>query len=97
MTRDAFARLVEEAIGLIPEHFQREMKNLALVVEDEPSAAVLASLDIEPPDTLYGLYEGTPPDGARVVRAGGTRCRTASRSSSGRSRKTATTSTTSAR
>lgn len=60
MTRDAFARLVEEAIALIPTRFQREMKNLALVVEDEPSAALLDDLDIEPPDSLYGLYEGTP-------------------------------------
>jgi predicted Zn-dependent protease with MMP-like domain len=60
MKRDAFTRLVEEAVDLIPARFQREMKNLALVVEDEPSAALLASLDIEPPDSLYGLYEGTP-------------------------------------
>lgn len=60
MTRDAFARLVEEAINLIPARFQREMKNLALVVEDEPSAQLLDDLDIEPPDSLYGLYEGTP-------------------------------------
>ena len=34
--------------------------NLALVVEDEPSPELLASMEIEPPDSLYGLYEGTP-------------------------------------
>ena len=45
---------------LIPRHFRREMKNLALVVEDEPSAELLAAMEIEPPDSLYGLYQGTP-------------------------------------
>jgi len=60
MTRDAFERLVTEAVMLIPVKFRRAMTNLALVVEDEPSAELLASMDLEPPDTLYGLYEGTP-------------------------------------
>ena len=60
MTRDRFERLVIEAITLIPKRFRREMKNLALVVEDEPAAAVLHDLEIEPPDSLYGLYQGIP-------------------------------------
>jgi predicted Zn-dependent protease with MMP-like domain len=60
MTRDAFRRLVTEAITLIPKRFRREMKNLALVVEDEPDAALLDEMEIEPPDSLYGLYQGTP-------------------------------------
>ncbi len=60
MTRERFERLVAEAVMLIPKRFRREMKNLALVVEDEPDAALLADLEIEPPDTLFGLYQGTP-------------------------------------
>ena len=60
MTRAAFERLVVEAIVLIPKRFRREMQNLALVVEEEPSAALLAEMEIEPPDSLYGLYQGTP-------------------------------------
>lgn len=60
MTRDQFRRLVDEAVMLIPRRFRREMKNLALVVEDEPSAALLAEMEIEPPDSLYGLYQGVP-------------------------------------
>ena len=60
MTRDEFRRLVTEAITLIPSRFRREMKNLALVVEDEPDAETLAEMEIEPPDSLYGLYQGTP-------------------------------------
>jgi predicted Zn-dependent protease with MMP-like domain len=60
MTRAAFERLVAEAVTLIPLRFRREMKNLALVVEDEPSPATLQEMEIEPPDSLYGLYQGTP-------------------------------------
>ena len=60
MTREQFQRLVIEAVALIPKRFSREMKNLALVVEDEPSAELLAEMEIEPPDSLYGLYQGTP-------------------------------------
>lgn len=60
MTRAAFERLLVEAITLIPEHFRREMKNIVLVVEDEPSPELLDEMGIEPPDSLYGLYQGTP-------------------------------------
>ena len=60
MTRGAFERLVAEAIMLIPRRFRDEMQNIAIVVEDEPSTETLATMEIEPPDTLYGLYEGTP-------------------------------------
>jgi len=60
MTRDAFERLVAEAVRLIPARFRREMQNLALVVEDEPAPALLDDMGIEPPDSLYGLYQGTP-------------------------------------
>ena len=60
MTREKFERLVVEAITLIPKRFRREMKNLALVVEDEPGIELLQEMDIVPPDSLYGLYQGTP-------------------------------------
>lgn len=60
MTRDRFERLVTEAVALIPRQFRREMKNLALVIEDEPGTALLEEMEIAPPDSLYGLYQGTP-------------------------------------
>ena len=60
MTRADFERLVVEAVMLIPKRFRREMKNLALVVEDEPGAELLEEMEIEPPDSLFGLYQGTP-------------------------------------
>lgn len=60
MTRDDFRDLVDEALDGIPAHFRDAMQNIAIVVEDEPTAEQLAEVDIEPPDTLLGLYEGTP-------------------------------------
>jgi len=60
MKREKFEQLVAEAITLIPKRFRREMRNIAIVVEDEPSAELLEEMEIEPPDSLYGLYQGTP-------------------------------------
>jgi predicted Zn-dependent protease with MMP-like domain len=60
MTRNDSLGLVDEALTLIPERFRDAIANVAIVVEDEPTAAQLESVEIEPPDTLLGLYEGTP-------------------------------------
>ena len=60
MNREKFEQLVAEAINLIPTRFRREMQNIAVVVEDEPAPALLEEMEIEPPDSLYGLYQGTP-------------------------------------
>jgi predicted Zn-dependent protease with MMP-like domain len=58
--RHAFERLVAEALASIPRRFKSAMKNIAIVVEDEPPPALLEEMEIEPPDTLLGLYQGTP-------------------------------------
>ena len=60
MQRADFERLVEEALREIPRRFRKAMNNVAVVVEDEPPAHVLEELEIEPPDSLFGLYQGTP-------------------------------------
>jgi predicted Zn-dependent protease with MMP-like domain len=60
MTRDRFTRLVEEALSDIPARFRDAMRNVAVIVEDEPSQDLLDEMDMEPGDTLFGLYHGTP-------------------------------------
>jgi predicted Zn-dependent protease with MMP-like domain len=60
MTREQFTRLVEEALLEIPRRFRKAMKNVAVVVEDEPPPHILEEMEIEPPDSLFGLYQGTP-------------------------------------
>ena len=60
MDRKQFEGLVAEALASIPRRFKKAMQNIAIVVEDEPSAELLAEMELEPPDTLLGLYQGTP-------------------------------------
>lgn len=60
MTREEFKKLVEEAIDTIPRRFAAHVRNVAVVIEDEPSDDLLGEMAIEPPDTLLGLYQGTP-------------------------------------
>src|SRR4030095_11771222 len=60
MTRQQFSALVDEALQEIPRRFRAAMKNVAVVVEDEPSPDGLAALQVEPGGTLFGLYQGTP-------------------------------------
>ena len=60
MERSAFEKLVAEALRSIPRKFRKEMRNIAIIVEDEPSRELLHEMGIRPPDTLLGLYQGTP-------------------------------------
>ena len=60
MTRAEFERHVHEALAIIPVEFRQAMKNLAIIVEDEPSRELRAELDLGSGDTLFGLYQGTP-------------------------------------
>ena len=60
MDRDAFERRVAEALASIPRRFRDALQNIAIVVEDEPPDDLLDEMEIEPPDTLLGLYQGIP-------------------------------------
>jgi predicted Zn-dependent protease with MMP-like domain len=58
MTRVEFEALVEHALRTLPKRFRRKLKNIAVVVEDWPDPQTLKEMEVEPPDTLYGLYRG---------------------------------------
>ena len=60
MNRHAFEALVGEAYGSIPKGFRSRLQNVVIVVETEPDPQLLAEMGLEPPDTLFGLYQGTP-------------------------------------
>ena len=60
MTRERFTRLVEDALREIPQRFRDAMRNVAVVIEDEPAPDLLGEMDMESGDTLFGLYQGTP-------------------------------------
>ena len=60
MNRAEFEQIVAEALASIPRRFRKAMANIAIVVEQEPSADLLDEMEVAPPDTLFGLYQGTP-------------------------------------
>ncbi len=55
-----FEELVERALAGIPSPFREALREVAVVIEDEPTPEQLAENDLDPDETLYGLYEGTP-------------------------------------
>ena len=59
MKRQAFYKLVQQALDRIPAKFQAAMKNVAIVVEDRPGPEAIDLTDGED-DALYGLYQGVP-------------------------------------
>ena len=58
MNRREFEALVDPALRRLPRAFRDKLANIAVVVEDWADDETLRELDIEPPDTLYGLYRG---------------------------------------
>ena len=60
MSPHEFDRLVASAYARIPARFRKRLKNVALLVEPEPSAAQLGRVRVAGSSTLLGLYEGRP-------------------------------------
>lgn len=56
----AFERLVDRALAGIPAPYDEALREVAILIEDEPSPRQKAENDIEPWDSMYGLYEGVP-------------------------------------
>jgi predicted Zn-dependent protease with MMP-like domain len=56
---ERFERLVERALAGIPQPFRDSLREVAIVIEDEPTAEQLRDDEFDG-DGLYGLYEGTP-------------------------------------
>lgn len=55
-----FEKIVAEGIEMIPEFFLRKLKNVAMVIEDEPTPTQRKKVNLHPSWTLFGLYEGIP-------------------------------------
>jgi predicted Zn-dependent protease with MMP-like domain len=55
-----FEELVDRALAGLPPEIERLLENVAVVIEDEPTADQLRTSGTTKGDTLYGLYEGTP-------------------------------------
>lgn len=55
-----FERLVAEGFALLPERFRTKVRNVAFLVEDEPSEEVRKEVGLENGETLLGFYRGIP-------------------------------------
>jgi len=55
-----FQQLVERAIAGIPDPFRAALAEVAIVIDDEPTAEQRRENDLSDDDQLYGLYEGVP-------------------------------------
>jgi len=60
MTHENFEKLVKEGIEAIPEKFLEKLKNVDIVIEDEPSPEQLDKLKTRKDSFILGLYEGVP-------------------------------------
>ena len=60
MRRREFERLVARALESLPVPFQSRLDNVVVIVEDWPSPELLQDLEVDPDETLFGYYEGTP-------------------------------------
>jgi predicted Zn-dependent protease with MMP-like domain len=55
-----FERLVERALAGIPDPFRAALSEVAIVIDDEPTAQQRSDNELAADDMLYGLYEGVP-------------------------------------
>ncbi len=55
-----FEQLVADAYAAVPEKFRSKVKNVALLIEDVPSAEDLKANNVPEGETLLGLYKGIP-------------------------------------
>ncbi len=60
MHRKEFEKLVEEGFERLPEWVREKIKNVAVLVEDEPSPEDRKAEGLAEDETLLGLYKGIP-------------------------------------
>ena len=58
INRKTFEDAVERAIESIPEMFRAQLTNIAIAVEDRPSADLLEEMGLPPDETLFGVFIG---------------------------------------
>ncbi len=61
-SRRHFEGLVEEALASLPEELRRAVVNVAVTIQEWPSAEQIEELRLRGRHDLFGLYEGTPLD-----------------------------------
>ncbi len=60
ISREKFEKIIQEEIRSIPEKFLKELTNVEICVEDNPTPFQLGKLNQRGYSLLLGLYEGIP-------------------------------------
>ena len=60
MDDETFAELVDRAFEALPEPHRSAVKNVALVISDQPTPEQRVELQLHCDQTLLGLYSGVP-------------------------------------
>ena len=57
---EQFEQLINESMEELPQDYISNMKNVAIVIADEPTSEQRVKLKLHCNQTLFGLYEGLP-------------------------------------
>jgi predicted Zn-dependent protease with MMP-like domain len=60
MDRNAFERLVAEALDMLPDEFREKLENVEVVVEDWPDRRTMRLAGVRHPSQILGFYHGVP-------------------------------------
>jgi predicted Zn-dependent protease with MMP-like domain len=60
MPRAEFEKLVDEGLQRLPQWVREKIKNVALLIEDEPSDELRKKEGLQQNETLLGYYHGVP-------------------------------------
>jgi predicted Zn-dependent protease with MMP-like domain len=60
VTDEEFQRLTDEALGELPGEHVKNIKNIAILYELDPTLEQRYKAKLRPDQTLLGLYEGVP-------------------------------------
>ena len=60
MEKQEFEELISDGFALLPEWVRKKIKNVAILVEDEPSREIRKQEHLADDETLLGLYQGIP-------------------------------------
>lgn len=57
---DEFQTMIDAAFDSLPKEHRNNVRNVAILYEDDPSAEQRTKLNLQDDQTLFGLYEGIP-------------------------------------
>jgi len=60
MTKEEFEKIISKALADFPAYFLEKMKNVAIIVQDEPDKFQKQQLGYSSGNCILGLYEGVP-------------------------------------